>query len=78
MGICCVTHGMQTGVLWQSRKVGWGRSEGGTGGWGHGCTYGWFLLLYDRKPQNSIKQLSFNQKKIFKSYVMVKQWLFGP
>ena len=23
-------------------------------------TYGWFLLLYDRKPQNSVKQFSFN------------------
>ena len=29
---------------------------------GHGYTYGWFLLMYDRKPQNSVKQLSFNQK----------------
>ena len=29
------------------------------GGWGHECTYGWFLLMYDRKPQNSVKQLSF-------------------
>ena len=27
---------------------------------GHGCTYGWFLLMYDRKPQNSVKQLSSN------------------
>ena len=30
------------------------------GGRGHGCTYGWFLLMYDRKPQNSVKQLFFN------------------
>ena len=34
--------------------------EGGLGGRVHGCTYGWFLLMYDRKPQNSVKQLSFN------------------
>ena len=34
--------------------------EGGLRGRGHGCTYGWFLLMYDRKPQNSVKQLSFN------------------
>ena len=24
------------------------------------CIYGWVLLIYDRKPQNSVKQLSFN------------------
>ena len=33
-----------------------------SGGRGRGCTYGWFLLMYDRKPQNSVKQLSFNLK----------------
>ena len=32
-------------------------------GRGHGCTYGWFLLMYDRKPQDSVQQLSFNLKK---------------
>ena len=30
------------------------------GGRGHGCTYGCFLLVYGRKPQNSVRQLSFN------------------
>ena len=41
---------------------GWGgRWEGGQGGRGHGSNSGWFLLLYDRKPQNSVKQL---KKKI--------------
>ena len=29
-------------------------------GGGHGGTYGCFSLMYDRKPQNSVKQLSFN------------------
>ena len=29
-------------------------------------TYGGFLLRFDRKQQNSIKQLSFNLKKILK------------
>ena len=30
MGICCMTQGTQTGVLWQSRSLGWGgRWEGG-------------------------------------------------
>ena len=24
--------------------------------------HGWFLLMYDRKPQNSVKQLSINKK----------------
>ena len=28
-----------------------------------GYTYGWFLLMFDRKPQNSEEQLSFNLKK---------------
>ena len=25
-------------------------------------TYGWFMLMFDRKQQNSVKQLSFNLK----------------
>ena len=40
------------------------RQEGGVGremgGRGHGCAYGWFLFMNDRKPQNSVKQLAFN------------------
>ena len=61
MGICGMTQETQTGTLWQSRRVRWGgRWEGGLGGRGHGCIYGWFLFMYDRKPQNSVKQLSFN------------------
>ena len=41
---------------------GWegGRWKEGSGGMGHGCTYGWFLSMYDRKPQNSVKEISFN------------------
>ena len=27
------------------------------------CTYGWFMLRFDRKQQKSVKQLSFNEKK---------------
>ena len=61
MGICCMTQGIQTGALWQSRSVGWGgRQERGSGGRGHGSTSAGFLLMYNRKPQNSVKQLSFN------------------
>ena len=37
---------------------GWDREA--NGGRGHGWTYGWFLLLFDRKQQNSVKQLSFS------------------
>ena len=33
---------------------------------GYRCTDGWFLLRYDRKPQNSVKQISLNYKKVAK------------
>ena len=69
MGICCMTQGTQTGALWQFRRVGWeGRWKGGLGGRGHGCTYGLFLLIYDWKPQNSVK-LSILQWKKFKAHL---------
>ena len=33
MGICCMAHEIQTGSLYQSRGVGWGRRwEGGSKG----------------------------------------------
>ena len=38
---------------------GWDEEEG-SGGRGHGCTYAWFMLMFDRKQQNSVKQVSFN------------------
>ena len=61
MGICCMTQGTQTGVLYQPRGVGWGgRWEGGSRGRGQMYTYGWFMLMSDRKQQNSVKQLYFN------------------
>ena len=51
----------QTGVLYQPRGVGWGgRWDGGSKGKGCMCTYGWFMLKFDRKEQHSVKQLSFN------------------
>ena len=31
-------------------------------GGGYMYTYGWFMLRFDRKQQNSVKQLSFNKK----------------
>ena len=44
----------QTGALYQPRVDG----EGG----GYMCTYGWFMLRFDKK-QNSVKQLYLNLKK---------------
>jgi len=60
---CCMAQETQTGALYQPRGVGWGgRWEGGSKGRGYIYTYGQFMLRFDRKPQNSIKQLSFNKK----------------
>ena len=64
MGICCVAQETQTGPLCQSRGMGWGRRwEGGSKGRGYMYIYGLFMLRFDRKQQNSVKQLSFNKKK---------------
>ena len=53
----------QTVALYQSRGVGWGgRWEGDSEGRGYMYTYGSFILRFDRKQQNSVKQLSFNKK----------------
>ena len=63
MGICFMAQKTQTGALYQPREVGWGgRWEGGSKGRGHMYTYGWFMLRFDRKQQNSVKQLCFNKK----------------
>ena len=64
MGICCMAKETQTGVLYQPRGMGWGgRWEGGSEGRGYMYTYGWFMLKFDRKQQNSVKQLSFKKQK---------------
>ena len=53
--------------------MGWGgRWEGVSKGRRHMYTYGWFMLRFGRKQQNSVKQLSFNKKKIKKKNP--KQW----
>ena len=36
--------------------------EGVPKGRGYVYTYGWFMLRFDRKQQNSVKQLPFNKK----------------
>ena len=52
-----------TGALYQSRDIRWGRGwEGGSKGGEYMYTYGRFMLKFDRKQQNSVKQLSFNKK----------------
>ena len=38
--------------------------EGDSKGKGYVYTYGWFMLRFDRKQHNSVKQLSFNKKLI--------------
>ena len=50
----CMSQGTQSGSLYQPR---W---EGGSRGRGHMYTYGWFMLMIDRKQQKSVKQLSYN------------------
>ena len=63
MGICCMDQETQTEALYQPIGVGWGEKwEGGSKGTGYICTYGWFMLKFNRKQQNSVKQLSFNKK----------------
>ena len=69
MGICCMAQGTQTGALYQSRAVGWGRRwEGGSERRGYMYIYGCFMLRFDRKQQNSVKQLSFNKKNLKKLF----------
>ena len=63
MGICCMAQETQIGSLYQPRGVEWGgREEGGSKGRAYIYTYGWFMLRFGRKQQNSVKQLSFNSK----------------
>ena len=60
MGVCPMAQETQTGALYQSRGVWWGgRGEGGSKVRGSMYTYGWFMLRFDRKQQNSLKQLFF-------------------
>ena len=67
MGICCMAQKAQIGALYQPWRVGWGgRWEEDSKGRGYIYTYGWFMLRFDRKQQNSVKQLSFNKKLILK------------
>ena len=52
-----------TGALCQARGGGIGMEwEGGSKRRGYMHTYGLLMLRFDRKQQNSVKQLSFNKK----------------
>ena len=83
MGICCMAQETQTGALYQPRGVGWGgRWEGASKGRGYMYTYGWFMLRFHRKEQNSVKQLSFNLKinKFLKNGIIhewMNEWMVG-
>ena len=60
----------QTGFLYQPRGVGWGgRWEGGPNARGYMYTYGLFMLRFDRKQQNSVRQFSSLQS-------LSRVWLF--
>ena len=62
MGICYMSQETQTGTLYQPIWMRWGgRWDGGAKGREYMYTYGWFMLRFDRKQQNSVKQLSFNK-----------------
>ena len=53
-------------ALYQPKGVGWARRwEGGSKGSGYMYTYGQFMLRFDRKQQNSVKQLSIIKSKFF-------------
>ena len=68
MGLSCMAQETQTGALYPPRRVGKeGRWEGVSKGRGYMYTYGWFMLWFDTKQQNSVKQLSFNKNKLIKN-----------
>ena len=66
----------QTGALYQPRGVGWGgRWEGGSKRNGYMYTYGRFMLRFDKKQQNSVKQLSFYKKISKRKSVVSKSFV---
>ena len=71
MVICHMDQEPQIGALYQPRGVGWeGRQEGVSKQRRYMYTYGRFMLKFDRKQQDSVKQLSFIKKiNLKKSYI---------
>ena len=75
-GICFMFQGTQTGALYQPRGVGWGgRCKKVWKRKGHMYTCGWFMLRFDRKQQNCVKQLSFNKKIKGETATLFASWL---
>ena len=65
----------QSGALNVPRGVGrGGRWERGSKGRGYMYTYGCFMLRFDRKQQNSVKQLSFNKNINKFKMLKIKTW----
>ena len=63
IGICCMVQETKNRGSVSPWWGGLGREKGGSfKGRGYMYTYGWFVLRFDRKQQNSVKQLSFNKK----------------
>jgi len=60
MEICCMAQETQTGFC---INLEWWDEEGVSKGRGYIYTYGWFMLSFDRKQQDSVNQLSFNKNK---------------
>ena len=71
MGICCMAQETQTGALYQPGGVAWGgRQEGGSEGRGYIYTpMADFMLRFEIKQQNSVKQLSFSSVQFSHSVV---------
>ena len=62
-GICCMAQQTQMGAVYQPRGEGWGgKWERASKKRGYMYNYGLFMLRFDRKEQNSVKQLSFNKQ----------------
>ena len=73
MGICCMAQETQAGARYQHRK-GWdGEGAGRAVQKGRDIyTYGLFILRFDRKQQNSVKQLSFNKNFFNKNFLKMR------
>ena len=80
----CMAQETQTGALYKHRGMGWGgRWEGGSKARRYMFTCGWFR--FDRKQQNSVKQLSSikktnefkkEAKQNFQKTIVSRWWLF--
>ena len=72
MGICCMAQETQRVALYQPRELGWGgKWKAVSKGRRYMYTYGRFVLRFDRKQQNSVKQLSLIKNEF------LKKWFFN-